>query len=163
MYVILLDIHSLLPTSTSRCAVKRWINNTCQLKFQSRVFAWAIVGIKSISDNMISDNIEITSHCKPCLPLAVKQLINNACQACLVWQVCLLVITLKRNLCVCVCVYIYIYIYKFLPVKKFIYLPHTCWHHEFETTGSTFSRMTKMIRILREFYANTWPWLIRWA
>jgi len=37
----------LLATSASRCAVKQWINNTCQLKWQSGVFVWAIVGTKS--------------------------------------------------------------------------------------------------------------------
>jgi len=46
---------------------------------------------------------------------------------------------------VCVCV--------LLMVKKLIliYLWHTSWHHEFETTGSVFSRMTTMISILRDF------------
>jgi len=66
-------------------------------------------------------------------------------QACLVWQVCLLVkYNIKaKSLCVSVCVS--------LLVKKLIliYLWCTCWHHEFEMTGSAFSRMTTMIRILR--------------
>jgi len=64
-------------------------------------------------------------------------------QACLVWQVCLLVVTSKQNPCVCV----------WLPVKKLIliYLQCTCWHHEFEMTESTFSWMKTMIRILRDF------------
>jgi len=40
-----------------------------------------------------------------------------------------------------------------LPVKKLIliYLPCTCWHHEFEMTGSPFSWMKTMIWILRDF------------
>jgi len=33
-------------TSTSRCDVKQWINNTCQLNIQSDVFVWTTVGTK---------------------------------------------------------------------------------------------------------------------
>ena len=32
-----------------------------------------------------------------------------------------------------------------------IYLRCTCWHHEFEMTGSAFSGLTTMIRILKDF------------
>jgi len=62
-------------------------------------------------------------------------------QACLIWQVCLLVIISKRNMNVCVA-----------AVKKLIqiYLWRTCWHYEFEITGSAFSWMTTMIRFLRD-------------
>ena len=40
-----------------------------------------------------------------------------------------------------------------LLVKKLIliYLLHTCWHHEFEMTGSAFSWMKTIIQILRDF------------
>ena len=50
-------------------------------------------------------------------------------------------------LCVCVCVCVS------LPMEKLIliYLRRTCWHYEFEMTGSAFSWMTTMIRILRDF------------
>ena len=65
-------------------------------------------------------------------------------QACLMWQVCLLVkYNIKaKSVCVCVCRW-----------KKLIliYLWCTCWHHEYETTGSAFSLMTTMIRSLGDF------------
>jgi len=81
---------------------------------------------------MISDNIEITSHCKPCSPLAVKQLITLA------------------SVCVCMCVS--------LSVNKFIliYLWRTCWYHEFQTTGSAFSGMTTMMRDFKPILRLIW-------
>jgi len=59
---------------------------------------------------MISNNIEITVYiANLCSPLAVKQLINNTCQlkgvcnqACLVWLVCLFILSYLIKMCVCV-------------------------------------------------------------
>ena len=86
-------------------------------------------------------------------PLAVKQLINNTCQlklqsGCLMWPVCLLVKYNIKVKSVCVCVSLSLW----LVVKKsiLIYLQRTCWHHEFEMTGSA-SWMNTLIRIFRDF------------
>ena len=65
------------------------------------------------------------------------------------WQVCLLVKYNIKVKSVSVCVSLSLW----LVAKKsiLIYLQRTCWHHEFEMTGSVVSWVTTMIRILRDF------------